>query len=331
MQNQPTDQELREWFQNKRAQVKLDTSPLPQRSLSSSNLKRSDLPEGLKSASQKTRPDAVIFAAKAPSAWECPACATLLSYRKVNSIPTGSIYTREHCPCEITEQAQRESVEQTRRADARELAQRIRLRAAWEQSGITPELAARYSFETFDPSRSGKQANALALAQGWATDYQRGARGLALTGEGCGIGKTHLLIAACAFLLGRGVSVLFTTLPDLLDGIRREFGGQPIEQGKTLELARSVDVLAIDDLGAERIAEGEKGDWVREQLFRLVDSRSLHQRTICLTSNLKPADIEDRIGGLHGARILSRLAGLAIWREMGGPDGRILAREGGAK
>ena len=64
------------------------------------------------------------------------------------------------------------------------------------------------------------------------------------------------------------------------------------------ERLTSVDLLHIDDLGAEK-----RSDWVLEQLYAIVDERYGSQRAMVVTTNLPETDLEEQIG----QRTVSRL------------------------
>ena len=61
---------------------------------------------------------------------------------------------------------------------------------------------------------------------------------------------------------------------------------------------RAVDLLHIDDLGAEYRTE-----WVLEQLYSIVNARYEAQRAIVATTNLMPDALAEHLG----ARTVSRL------------------------
>ena len=61
----------------------------------------------------------------------------------------------------------------------------------------------------------------------------------------------------------------------------------------------SVDLLHIDDLGAEK-----RTDWVLEQLYAIVDERYAANRSMVVTTNLDHEQLEEQIG----ERTVSRLA-----------------------
>lgn len=64
------------------------------------------------------------------------------------------------------------------------------------------------------------------------------------------------------------------------------------------ERLTSVDLLHIDDLGAEK-----RSDWVLEQLYALVNERYETQRSVLITTNLPHEELEEQIG----PRTVSRL------------------------
>ena len=61
----------------------------------------------------------------------------------------------------------------------------------------------------------------------------------------------------------------------------------------------SVDLLHLDDLGAEKRTE-----WVLEQLYAIVNERYETQRSIVVTTNLQEPELREQIG----ERTVSRLA-----------------------
>src|SRR6266511_3437808 len=64
------------------------------------------------------------------------------------------------------------------------------------------------------------------------------------------------------------------------------------------ERLTSVDLLHVDDLGAEK-----RSDWVLEQLYAMVNERYEAERSMVVTTNLDQAALEEQIG----MRTVSRL------------------------
>jgi DNA replication protein DnaC len=152
-----------------------------------------------------------------------------------------------------------------------------------------------------------------------------------ITGQGMwlmgntGTGKTTLgmLVAQAALTAGKTVAVYFT--PKLLTQIRQTYQAAYSEDGYAAFFQRltSVDLLYIDDLGAERHT-----DWVVEQLYALVNERYEAQRSMLITSNAE-TDVDEgrqRLEEQIGTRTVSRL--IEICGDplpLFGPDRRVEA------
>jgi len=121
-------------------------------------------------------------------------------------------------------------------------------------------------------------------------------RGIWFVGDP-GTGKTAaaMLISKLAIESGRSVAVYST--PRLLNVVRESIES---EQGVLglLDLLGTVELLHLDDLGAER-----QTDWVLEQLYSIVNTRYEDQRSLIITTNLQPPQLAEQIG----ARTVSRL------------------------
>jgi DNA replication protein DnaC len=124
--------------------------------------------------------------------------------------------------------------------------------------------------------------------------------GLWLHGS-AGTGKTSLAMLVSKTALEAGYSVALYSLPRLLARIRRTYDADTGEEGYLAFFDRltSVDLLQLDDLGAER-----QTDWVLEQLYAIVDRRYEEQRSIVLTTNLDTPDLRKQIGDRTVSRLL---------------------------
>ena len=141
-------------------------------------------------------------------------------------------------------------------------------------------------------------------------------RGLWLMGD-TGTGKTTLAMLVSKAALEDSRSVAIYSLPKLLARIRRTYDSEPGGDSylSFFERLTSVDLLHIDDLGAEK-----RSDWVLEQLYALVNERYEAQRSMLVTTNLEPDELEEQIG----PRTVSRL--VEICGEplpLFGPDRRV--------
>jgi DNA replication protein DnaC len=139
-------------------------------------------------------------------------------------------------------------------------------------------------------------------------------RGLWLFGD-TGTGKTTLAMLISKAALEAGHSVAIYSLPKLLARIRRTYEGDPGSDSYSQFFDRltSVDLLHIDDLGAEK-----RSDWVLEQLYALINERYETQRSMLITTNLPHEELEEQIG----ARTVSRLSQICDQVPLFGKDRR---------
>jgi len=114
-----------------------------------------------------------------------------------------------------------------------------------------------------------------------------------------GTGKTTLAMLVSTAALDAGRSVAIYSLPRLLAEIRTTFDDSSQRSYvDLLERLGAVDLLHIDDLGAERTS-----DWVLEQLYSLINARYEDRRSLVVTTNLDYEQLREQIG----PRTVSRL------------------------
>jgi len=128
---------------------------------------------------------------------------------------------------------------------------------------------------------------ALVEARRIADAFPVVSRGLFLEGQP-GVGKTHLAVAVLKQVVATtGASGLFYDTRDLLRVIRSTY--DPSIQTTEVEVLRpvmTVDLLVLDDLGAEKTSE-----WVEETMNLIVNTRYNERRLTLFTSNFP--DIPD--------------------------------------
>src|ERR1700733_796021 len=144
-------------------------------------------------------------------------------------------------------------------------------------------------------------------------------RGLWLMGD-TGTGKTTLAMLVSKAVLEANRSVAIYSLPKLLARIRRTYDSEPGGDSylSFFERLTSVDLLHIDDLGAEK-----RSDWVLEQLYALVNERYEAQRSMLVTTNLDQQQLEEQIGPRTVSRLVE-ICGDPL--PLFGPDRRVQAR-----
>jgi DNA replication protein DnaC len=122
-------------------------------------------------------------------------------------------------------------------------------------------------------------------------------RGLWFDGP-VGTGKTSLAILVAKAAKDAGCSYAVFPVPRLLAEIKRTFDREASDSymGFFRRLC-TVDVLVLDDLGAEKQTE-----WVLEQLYSIVNERWQDRRSIVITTNLPDPD-PDTTGAMLRASV----------------------------
>lgn len=225
-----------------------------------------------------------------------------------------------YCPCPDGAEAEAiAEAEKTRLAEEREREERSRLfyesrvptrfrRCAFSTYPRTPEtdaLVTRLEFWIDGPAEeAGDDA--------WDTWKAERKESLLLYGA-FGTGKTGLAVSVLKrFIHGWREPALFVTVPELLDIIRAGYDkARPSGERDLLREAKTVPLLVLDDLGAERVT-----DWVQERLFVIINARHDEELATIFTSNLGPDELGDHLG----ERITWRIVEMCDVIHLAGPN-----------
>jgi DNA replication protein DnaC len=180
------------------------------------------------------------------------------------------------------------------------------------------------------------------VVQGFAREFPGGRdRGLLLMGP-CGVGKTHLAVAALRELISRGHEGLFYDYRELLKEIQASYN--PVSQTSEMEVLEPVlktEVLLLDDLGASKPSA-----WVLDTVGHILNARYNENRPSILTTNFLDVEgsapvptrlpsgqplprAEDSLSDRLGQRIRSRLYEMCTTVEIHASDYRKEVRQAG--
>ncbi len=162
--------------------------------------------------------------------------------------------------------------------------------------------------------------------------------GLLLMGP-CGVGKTHLAVAALKEVVLRGHSGLFYDYRELLKQIQDSYNAESQStEMSVLEPVLKTEVLVLDDVGSSKPSM-----WALETVGHILNTRYNEKRVTLLTTNFLDSDsavnatisavparvagmraptIEDSLTDRVGKRIRSRLYEMCRTIEMSAPDYR---------
>jgi DNA replication protein DnaC len=130
-----------------------------------------------------------------------------------------------------------------------------------------------------------------------------GEESVVLSGK-TGCGKTHLAVAMMRVYKVSVLGATFITAPELLLKIRTAFSPNATETEEGIIRHYSdVELLVIDDLGAEKTSE-----YSITTLYLIIDRRNRELKKTIITTNLTLQEVEETLG----ARMASRLADMKI-------------------
>ncbi len=215
-----------------------------------------------------------------------------------------------------------------------------------------PERYRHCDFENFETDNDIEQvsreqleswnrslAQSKLVVQRFAEEFPVGSEhGLLLMGP-CGVGKTHLAIAALKHAVLRGHSGLFYDYRELLKEIQDSYN--PVNQStemSVLEPVLNTEILVLDDVGSSK-----PSPWALETVGHVLNSRYNDKRVTILTTNFLDSEtaangsstpaasralgtrapaIEDTLTERVGRRIRSRLYEMCRTVEISAPDYR---------
>ena len=177
--------------------------------------------------------------------------------------------------------------------------QRIARAKARKLSAVIPR---RYRGASFDrPPVTQIEPTVVGAVRRYVGDLDANldaGRGLWLMGD-VGTGKTTLAMLVSRTAIERGRTVAIYSMPRLLSELRTTFDADAeTSYLGLLDSLASIDLLHLDDVGAERTS-----DWVLEQLYSIVNARYEDERAVVITTNKSYEELKEQIG----ERTVSRL------------------------
>lgn len=140
------------------------------------------------------------------------------------------------------------------------------------------------------------QMSTIQIATRRAKAYAETPQGWLYVYGAVGAGKTHLAAAIGHELAKSGRTVIYRNVPELLDNLRSAIGNNNLEY--IIDKFISADLLILDDMGAEEMTS----DFMSARMFRIFDERM--DKRMIITSNLDLNDLQSRVGGRIGSRLL---------------------------
>jgi DNA replication protein DnaC len=135
-----------------------------------------------------------------------------------------------------------------------------------------------------------------------------------------GLGKTHISLAIAKRVLEKGFSVVYCSVANIVEDIRKERFGNSIDASIEQGLI-DVDLLVLDDLGAEHVSS-----YTESILYNIINSRMNLQKPTIINCNF---DLEDfnELTDRYNDRIVSRITAYYKRMRFVGSDIRQIKRK----
>ncbi len=122
-------------------------------------------------------------------------------------------------------------------------------------------------------------------------------KGLILSG-GCGVGKTHIAACIANELIDNGKSAYIDTVSGMLQNVFKKE-----TETELMQIIDSVDLLVIDDFGAQRDTT-----YAAEKVFEIIDRRIRSSKPLIITTNLTATELKNPLDR-DKQRLYSRMLG----------------------
>ncbi len=233
----------------------------------------------------------------------CEICGEIY-YKRISYTDTDLVDTvRSVCSCLGTRTPQ--EIELERKAKAQKVqTESDRYFAAWDL--LKDEAHGHMSIDGFKPKNESHE-EALMICRNFTPSVVN----YCLFGRG-GRGKTHIAVAMARQARQKGYSALAIKSIDLLNRLRKCYQAEDSSaEIEIMRLLKQVDMLVIDDLGAENMSQ-----WVRSKFYEIIDYR-YNRRSTIFTTNLSGKEMESQLGMGTVSRVWARQI------EMTGEDHRL--------
>ena len=142
-------------------------------------------------------------------------------------------------------------------------------------------------------------------------EFRQVGRGLILYGN-VGTGKTFLAACIANALIDAGYRCKVTSFSRIVNELQESFDNRQ----EVLDSLNDFDLIVFDDFAAERNTE-----YMKEQVFSIIDNRLRSQLPMIITTNLTAEDLK-KPNDLEHQRIYSRLYEMCVPVEVIGEDRR---------
>jgi len=181
--------------------------------------------------------------------------------------------------------------------EAKRVRERLRIEKMmnhFDSHSLLNKSLQKATLENYEPT-----SKELAYAKQKAIEYINnfdGEGNILFTGT-YGTGKSHLSVGITKELMKKGYTAVFISVPKLLTKIKSTYNNEGPTEDQLLRVMAEVDLLVIDDIGAE-----QKTEWSTPKLFEIFDERS--GKATIFTTNLDSSQLKVWVGERNFSRML---------------------------
>ncbi len=176
------------------------------------------------------------------------------------------------------------------------------------KSQYIPDELLIASFESFETTKGRKDAYKalLSFCNNYKLDINQ--KGIYLYGP-LGVGKSYMMVALAKKLAEKNIPALMVYVPDFFREMKQSISDNSLNE--KMETLKKIEVLILDDIGAETISQ-----WERDEILgAILQARMIKGFPTLYTSNLNYDDLEDHLSysnkggeeGLKAKRIMERI------------------------
>ena len=178
-----------------------------------------------------------------------------------------------------------------------------RAKHIFDQNSLVNQSLLKASFGNYQPTSAELNSAMQSLIAFVQNFNPKDGSNLLLTGT-YGTGKSHLSFAASKQVIQNGYTALFLSVPKLFTKIKDTYNSKSeFSENDLLDYIANVDLLVLDDLGAEYTNVRNAGDnWAHTKLFEVIDSRS--GKSTIYTTNLSGRELESKVNARNFSRMM---------------------------
>ena len=195
-----------------------------------------------------------------------------------------------------------------------EIVEKIKIESFNENSSVKMCSFDDFSLSYYEGKDADVMTRILGYCKKYALSFSKSSESVFMCGD-TGLGKTHLSLSIAKEVISKGYNVAYDSIINYLNDIEKEHYGK--SDKNTLAMITSVDLLILDDLGAE-----VKNAFNHSTIYNIINKRINRNLPTIISSNLTSDDVSER----YDDRVASRIFGEYTYLRFAGNDIRQIKK-----